>query len=154
MCIGLFSMLMLIVLILIILRNGFSVNNESNNAVYALIGVECLLFVFLMYFVVLKLYENLVIKKAILRSINADDAVLRKVILFEVNHGRVGIFHRESIVGVRFKYNDNKVLMVSKKYLDINAYLDKECQIVYSPSCDDVVLLKADKTRKHKRNDN
>ena len=40
--------------------------------------------------------------------------------------------------------------MISKKYAVLRDYIDKECQIVYSESCDDVVVLKAEKAKKRK----
>ena len=61
-----------------------------------------------------------------------------------------GIIRKASKVGVRFTYGNKKVLMVSKKYSLLRDYVDKECQIVYSELCDDVVVLKAEKAKKRK----
>ena len=57
---------------------------------------------------------------------------------------------KRSKIGVRFTYGDKKILMISKKYAVLRDYIDKECQIVYSESCDDVVVLKAEKAKKRK----
>lgn len=105
---------------------------------------------FLIFALSVMLHEKLVIKKAIMECIQAGDAIMRTAFVFEVGSESAGIISKASKVGVRFTYGDKKVLMISKKYAVLRDYIDKECQIVYSESCDDVVVLKAEKAKKRK----
>lgn len=106
--------------------------------------------VFLIFGLSVLLHEKLIVKKAIMECIRAEDAIMRTAFVFEVGSEPAGIIRKASKVGVRFTYGDKKILMISKKYAILRDYVNKKCQIVYSALCDDVVVLKAEKTERCK----
>ena len=135
-------------LFLIVVVFALDEYDESSDAVGG--GIFIILFglSFLIFALSVMLHEKLVIKKAIMECIQAGDAIMRTAFVFEVGFESAGIIRKASKVGVRFTYGNKKVLMVRKKYAILRSYVDKECRIVYSASCDDVVLLKAEKDRR------
>ena len=111
--------------------------------VYALIGCSCFGIIIILFCIGTLLYEELVIKKSIMACINAADAVIRTAFVFEFSAEPISVYRNISKVGVRFRFNDSKIQMFSKKYAILRDYINKECQIVYSPSRNDIVILKA-----------
>ena len=87
---------------------------------------------------VVYLREHTVIKKGIMRCLSADDAKIITVVPFETSSIPRSM-HR---IGVKFRYGDSKITMISKHYGYSKDYFDNEVQVVYSPSCDDLVVLK------------
>lgn len=136
--------------IIVIAMLIFGEYDDHTHDIYALCvsgGMFATLFIIGVAF---KIYEVLVVKKNILKCINAEDAISRKALIFEAGTESFFMTRKRSKIGVRFTYGDKKVLMISKKYAVLRDYIDKECQIVYSESCDDVVVLKAEKAKKRK----
>ena len=135
-------------LILIVVVSALDKYDDFSDAVGG--GIFFIIFglVFLVFALSVMLYEKLVIKKAIMECIQAEDAIMRTAFVFEVGFESAGIIRKASKVGVRFTYGNKKVLMISKKYAILRNYVDKECQIVYSALCDDVVVLKAEKAKR------
>lgn len=149
-CISMSCGIVLVILIFLIVKIVSIEYSKDFKSIYGLIILEVLFLIIAIYFIALKLHENIVIKKSILKCINAEDAILREVLIFEVGTESFFMTRKRSKIGVRFTCGDKKVLMISKKYAVLRDYIDKECQIVYSESCDDVVVLKAEKAKKHK----
>ena len=87
------------------------------------------------------LRERIVIKKGIMRCLCADDAKLMTVVPFETSSIPRSMYK----IGVKFSYGDSKVTMISKHYGYSKNYIGCKVRIVYSPSCDDVVVLKKEK---------
>lgn len=146
--ISIYCVLFLVILILLIVKILSGEDGKDFESIYGLAILDVLFLIIALYFIALKLYENNVIKVSILKCIKAEDAILRKVFIFEVGSDSLFMTRKRSKIGVRFTYGNKKVLMVSKKYAVLRDYIDKECRIVYSASCDDVVLLKAEKTKR------
>ena len=90
---------------------------------------------------VIYLRERTVIKKGIMRCLCADDAKLMTVVPFETSSIPRSMYK----IGVKFSYGDSKVTMISRHYGYSKNYIGCKVRIVYSPSCDDEVVLKKEK---------
>lgn len=109
--------------------------------IYALIVLSCLLALFDLFFLGMLVYEKLVIKKAIMKCINAFDAKLMTVVPFKTSEMSGNLHIPTYKIGIRFKYDGKKVLMTSKKFGISKRYIGSDVKVIYSPSCDDVVIL-------------
>ena len=126
------------VLAIYILSNDSAAINDIASIIFAcivfgllLIGIVCIL-----------LYELLYVKKGILKCIKAPDAQIISTIPFEFSSAYGGLFKNIYKLGVKFKYNNEIVTMTCRKYAYIKKYIGIRVDIVYSPSCDDIVILK------------
>lgn len=88
------------------------------------------------------LYEQIYVKKGILKCITASDACLFTAVPFEFSSAYGGILKKVYKLGVKFNYAGETITMTCKKYAYIKKYIGTEVKAVYSPSCNDIVLIK------------
>ena len=88
------------------------------------------------------LYEQIYVKKGILKCITAADACLFTAVPFEFSSAYGGILKKVYKLGVKFNYAGETITMTCKKYAYIKKYIGTEVKAVYSPSCNDIVLIK------------
>lgn len=147
--IGVFLLLGLILLIPIVAILFVGKFDEYADTIYALIGGEIICAIFIVIGSIALIYEKAVVKKAIVKCIKAEDAILRTAYVFEVGSMPITFYRKASKVGVRFTCGNHKKLIISEKYAVLKDYINTECQIVYSPSADDAVILKANGDHKN-----
>lgn len=115
---------------------------ENSEIIFALCGLTVVFFLFDMFFLGVLLHEVCIVKKSIIECITAPDAKLMTVVPFEYSTQSSVMLSSTYKVGVKFRYGDSKVTMLSKKFGIKKDYIGVPVQIIYSPSCDDVVVLK------------
>lgn len=130
--------LFVIVNIVVVFTEPYDVFLESFKYLCIAVGVISII---LSPVLVIYLRERIVIKKGIMRCLCADDAKLMTVVPFETSSIPRSMYK----IGVKFSYGDSKVTMISRHYGYSKNYIGCKVRIVYSPSCDDVVVLKKEK---------
>lgn len=137
---AIFSAIFMIALGLLI---AYLVEGDKTVSDIASMVFVCAVFGGLMIMVICALlYEQIVVKKGIIRCITASDSCLFTVVPFEFSSAYGGIFKKVYKLGVKFNYKGETVTMTFKKYAYIKNYIGTEVKAVYSPSCNDIVLIK------------
>ena len=139
--IGTMSLCSLMCLITLILLIVFNENGQYTSDIYALIIAVCGFFICGAPWLAILLNEVFVVKKAIMKCITSSDAKRMTVVPFGYSEENIGL-HTKYRVGVKFKYEGSKVTFLSKKLGVSRKLIGTKIDIVYSPSCDDIVLLK------------
>lgn len=139
----LFIILMSIFLITLSLLIVFIVIEDKTVSDIASMAFACIVFGGLLIAVIfILLYEQVYIKKGILKCITASDAYLFTTVPFEFSSAYGGIIKKVYKLGVKFNYAGETVTMTCKKYTYIKKYIGTKVRAVYSPSCNDIVLIK------------
>lgn len=121
----------------------YIVDGDKTISDIASMSFACIVFGSLTIFVVcILLYEQIFVKKGITKCITASDAYFFTVVPFEFSSAYGGLFKKVYKLGVKFNYNGETVTMTFKKYAYIKNYMGTEVKAIYSPSCNDIVLIK------------
>lgn len=129
-------------LIPIIVMVTNSKGHYDSDLIFGLGGFSCIFFIIDLFFLCVLLYEIFIVKKSIIKCINANDAELITVVPFEYSETSGAMLISTYKVGVKFLYDGSNITMISKKFGVKKKFIGMPTQIVYSPSCNEVVLLK------------
>ncbi len=135
--------LMSIFLIALSFLIAYAVVEGSTVSDIVSMALACVVFGSLLIAVIfILLYEQIYVKKGILKCITASDAFFVTVVPFEFSSAYGGAFKKIYKLGVKFTYGGETITMICKKYAYLKTFIGIKVKAVYSPSCDDVVLIK------------
>lgn len=115
-------------------------NENRNNLQLGVVIIGLQLFIVLAVLIILVL-RNYLIKKDIRKWLTDSDIIERNVIPFKFSETGDAIAGAIKI-GVRFRINNHKVLLISKKYsVAFYQIIGREICILYSPKYNEVMVL-------------